>query len=86
MIVFLASGGVRLIGGWVLGSLAGLGTGSLRGSFYAVVAGVGGFYASGMSCKARGVSGGDLEGKAAEVAMCRRLVQLAFEADRSFTY
>ncbi len=39
-----------------------------------------------MSSKARGVSEQDLEGKSAELAMPKRLVQLAFEADRSFTY
>ena len=84
--VFLASDAVQLIRDAVLDSLAGLGTGSLRESFYAVVAGGGRFYVSGMSSKARGVSEADLEGKPAELAMPRRLVQLAFEADRSFTY
>ena len=32
------------------------------------------------------VSEDDLNGKPAEFAMPKRLVQLAFEADRSFTY
>jgi len=32
------------------------------------------------------VSEPDLEGKSAEFAMPQRLVQLAFEGDRSFTY
>ena len=49
-------------------------------------AGGGRFYASGMSSKARGVVEGDLEGKPVEFAMPNRLVQLAFEADRTFTY
>jgi hypothetical protein len=39
-----------------------------------------------MSSKARGVTDADLEGKSAEFAMPKRLVQLAFEADRTFTY
>jgi uncharacterized protein len=84
--VFLAGDGVQLIRDAVLDSLAGLGTGSLRESFDAVVAGGGRFYVSGMSSKARGVSQDDLEGKPAEMAMPQRLVQLAFETDRSFTY
>ena len=84
--VFLAGDAVQLIRDAVLDSLSGLGTGSLRESFDAVVAGGGRFYVSGMSSKARGVSPDDLEGKPAELAMPQRLVQLAFEADRSFTY
>jgi hypothetical protein len=39
-----------------------------------------------MSGKARGVADGDLEGKPAEFAMPNRLVQLAVEHDRLFTY
>jgi hypothetical protein len=39
-----------------------------------------------MSSKARGVTEDDLNGKPAEFAMLKRLVQLSFEADRSFTY
>ncbi len=84
--VFLAGDGVQLIRDAVLDSLAGLGTGSLRESFDAVVAGGGRFYVSGMSSKARGVDAADLEGKPAEMAMPNRLVQLAFEADRVITY
>lgn len=84
--VFLAGDAVQLIRDAVLDSLTGLGTGSLRESFDAVVAGGGRFYLSGMSSKARGVSEADLEGKPVEFAMPKRLVQLAFEADRAFTY
>lgn len=84
--VFLAGDGVQLIRDAVLDALTGLGTGSLRDSFDAVVAGGGRFYVSGMSSKARGVLESDLEGKPAEFAMPKRLVQLSFEADRSFTY
>ncbi len=84
--IFLAGDAVQLIRGAVLDSLSGLGTGSLRESFDAVVAGGGRFYLSGMSSKARGVTDADLEGKPAEFAMPKRLVQLAFEADRTFTY
>jgi len=84
--VFLAGDAVQLIGDAVLDALGGLGTGSLRQFFDAVTAGGGRFYVSGMSSKARGVSEADLDGKSAEFAMPNRLVQLAFEADRSFTY
>ena len=84
--VFLAGDAVQLIRGAVLDSLVGLGTGSLRESFDAIAAGGGRFYVSGMSSKVRGVTEEDLEGRPAEFAMPTRLVQLAFEADRSLTY
>lgn len=84
--VFLAGDGVQLIRTAVLDSLSGLGTGSLRESFDAVVAGGGRFYVSGMSSKARGVTQDDLEGKPAEMAMPDRLVALTFAADRTLTY
>lgn len=84
--IFLAGDAVQLIRDAVLDSLNGLGTGSLRESFDAVVAGGGRFYLSGMSSKARGVTDADLQGKPAEFAMPNRLVELAFEADRTLTY
>ena len=84
--VFLAGDAVQLIRDAVLDSLTGLGTGSLRESFDAIAGGGGRFYVSGMSSKARGVTEDDLAGKPAEMALPKRLVQLAFEADRSFTY
>ncbi len=84
--VFFAGDAVQLVRDAVLDSLTGLGTGSLRESFDAIASGGGRFYVSGMSSKARGVTDGDLAGKPAECAMPQRLVQLAFEADRAFTY
>jgi predicted peroxiredoxin len=84
--IFLAGDAVQLVRDAVLDSLSGLGTGSLRESFDAIAAGGRRFYVSGMSSQARGVTGHDLEGKPAELAMPTRLVQLAFEADRTFTY
>jgi len=84
--IFLAGDAVQLIRDAVLDSLTGLGTGSLRESFDAIAGGGGRFYVSGMSSKVRGVLEDDLEGKPAEFAMPTRLVQLAFEADRSLTY
>ena len=84
--MFLAGDGVQLVRDSVLDSLAGLGTGSLRESYDAVVAGGAQLFASGMSSKARGVGEADLAGKPVELAMPNRLVQLALEADRVLTY
>ena len=84
--LFLAGDAVQLIRDAVLDNLTGLGTGSLRESYEAIVAGGGRFYLSGMSSQARGVGPADLEGKPAELAMPKVLVQLAFEHDRVLTY
>ena len=84
--VFHARDAVQLIREAVLDSLTGLGTGSLRESFDAIAGGGGRFYVSGMSSKARGVTDGDLEGKPAEFANPKQLVQLAFAAERACTY
>lgn len=45
-----------------------------------------GFYVSGMSAKARGVTDADVAGKPAEFAMPAVLVKLATDSDRIFTY
>lgn len=84
--LFLAGDAVQLLRDSVLDSLAGLGTGSLRESYDALAAGGARFYLSGMSSQARGVAEGDLESKPAEMAMPKRLVELALEAERVFTY
>lgn len=84
--MFLAGDGVQLVRDAVLDSLTGLGTGSLRESYDAVIASGARLYASGMSSKARGVTESDLEGKPIELAMPSRLVQLAVESDRVLTY
>ena len=83
--LFLAGDSVQLLRPAVLDSLHGLGTGSLRESFDAVVAAGAAIYASGMSSKARGVNAEEL-GSPVEMAMPNRLVQLTFEADRVLTY
>src|SRR5436190_8147449 len=83
--VFLAGDSVQLLREPVLDSLVGLGTGSLRESYDALVNAGAQFYASGMSSVARGVQEGDLDGKA-EKAMPRRLVELVLEHDRVLTY
>jgi len=84
--LFLAGDATQLLRDAVLDSLTGLGTGSLRESYDAVVASGARIYASGMSSKARGVGEPDLEGKPVELAMPNRLVQLALESDRVLTY
>jgi uncharacterized protein len=84
--LFLAGDGVQLLRDAVLDTLTGLGTGSLRESYDAIVAAGGNFYLSGMSSKARGIDEQDLDGKPAEMAMPNRLVQLTLECDRVLTY
>ena len=84
--LFLAGDVVQLLRDAVLDNLNGLGTGSLRESYEAIVAGGGRFYLSGMSSQARGLTPADLEGKPAEMAMPKVLVQLAFDHDRVLTY
>ena len=84
--LFLAGDAVQLLRAPLLDALTGLGTGSLRDSYEAIVAGGGRFYLSGMSSKARGVDDGDLDGKPAELALPARLVQLSLDHDRVLTY
>jgi uncharacterized protein len=85
--LFLAGDATQLLRDAVLDSLVGLGTGSLRESYDAVVAsGAARIYASGMSSKARGLGEGELEGKPVEFAMPNRLVELALESDRVLSY
>ncbi|MDX6483999.1 MAG: uncharacterized protein QOE95_1770 [Gaiellaceae bacterium] len=79
---FLAGDAVQLLREAVLDNLVGLGTGSLRDSYDAVLAGGGRFYVSGMSSKARGFEPNGI----AEAAMPDRLVELALEHDRVLTY
>src|SRR5918992_6284922 len=72
--LFLAGDATQLLRDAVLDSLVGLGTGSLRESYDAVVGGGARIYASGMSSKARGLGEGEIEGKPVEFAMPDRLV------------
>lgn len=80
--LFLAGDAVQLLREPTLDSLVGLGTGSLRESYDAIVERGGTFYVSGMSSQARGF---EPNGEA-EAALPSRLVQLALEADRVLTY
>ena len=84
--LFLAGDSVQLIRDPVLDNLAGLGTGKLRESYDAVVAGGGRFYLSGGSSSSREVTDRDLAGKPAQFAGPRDLVRLALEHYRMFTY
>ena len=80
--LFLAGDAVQLLREATLDTLVGLGTGSLRESYDAIVAGGGTFYVSGMSSKARGF---EPDGRA-EPALPKRLVELVLESDRVLTY
>ena len=80
--LFLAADAVQLLREPVLDNLVGLGTGSLRDSYDALVAGGARFYVSGMSSKARGFDPTGL----AEPVLPPRLVELTFEADRVLTF
>jgi uncharacterized protein len=80
--LFLAGDAVQLLREPVLDGLVGLGTGSLRESYDAIVERGGEFYVSGNSSKARGF---EPDGKA-EAALPARLVQLVLEADKVLTY
>jgi len=84
--MFLAGDAVQLMRDGALDNLVGLGTGNLRQSYDAVVAGGTKIYLSGMSAKARGLSAAEIESKPAEFAMPNVLVQLAVDSDRMFTY
>jgi predicted peroxiredoxin len=80
--LFLAGDAVQLLREPVLDSLVGLGTGSLRESYDALVAAGARFYVSGMSSKARGFEPDGI----AEPALPGRLVELTLEADKVLTY
>jgi predicted peroxiredoxin len=84
--LFLAGDAVQLLRDAVLDNLSGLGTGNLRDSYEAIVAGGGHFYVSGMSSQSRGLTETELDGKPVALAPPSRLVQLAVESDRTLTY
>ncbi|HYO60381.1 MAG TPA: DsrE family protein, partial [Actinomycetota bacterium] len=78
--------GVQLIRDSVLDSTHGVGTGSLREHFDAIVASGGRFYVSRLSSNARGVTEADLEGKPAQFGAPTDLVRVTLECDRTLTY
>lgn len=84
--LFLAGDAVQLMRDAALDNARGLGTGSLREHFDAIVKGGGRFYLSGMSSSARGVTDADIRNKPAEFAPPSMLLRLALEHTRMFTY
>lgn len=84
--LMLAGDAVLLMRDAVIDHLIGLGTGNLREVYDAIVAGGVKIYLSVLSSKARGLTEEELEGKPYEFVMPSRLVQLALENDRMFTY
>jgi predicted peroxiredoxin len=84
--LFLAGDAVTLLRNAELEKVEGLGTGKLREHYDAIVKGGGRFFLSAMSSKARGITDADIQGKAAEFAPPTKLVQLAADSDRLFTY
>lgn len=84
--LFLAGDAVVLLRDPILDSVKGVGTGSLREHFEAIVAAGGQFFLSKMSSAARGLGEGDLSGKPAELSPPNRLVALTFDSDRVITY
>jgi len=84
--LFLAGNAALLLRDADMAKVEGIGTGKLKDHYEAIVKAGGKFYVSGMSAKARGMTDDDLKGKPAEFAMPKKLVQLAAESDRMFTY
>ena len=84
--LFLAGDAVTLLRNAELDKVEGLGTGKLREHYEAIVKGGGRFFLSMMSSKARGITDADIQGKPAEFAPPTKLVQLAADSDRMFTY
>jgi uncharacterized protein len=84
--VFFAGDGVSLLRSATLDAGTGIGTGSLREHYDALVEGGARLHASGMSSKARDITVEAFDG--APVAMSRpeALVELAFAADRVLVY
>jgi uncharacterized protein len=84
--LFLAGDAVQLLRDATLDALVGVGTGSLRESYDAVVAGGARIYASRMSSNARALGEAELEGKPVELATPNMLVELTLASDRVLTY
>jgi predicted peroxiredoxin len=83
--MFLAGDGVSLLRQDSLDSVEGVGTGRLGEHFQAIAGADVPVFASGMSCQARGISEGDLGGRA-KMAMPDVLVRLVTDSDRVLVY
>ena len=84
--IFLAGDGASLITDAAIASVEGKGTGKLKDSFDALVAGSARIFISGGSAKARDITDADLAGKPAEFATPAKLVELAAAADVVLSY
>jgi predicted peroxiredoxin len=84
--VFFAGDGVELLQPDVLNSLEGLGTGKAREHMEKLKKNGARFFASGMSCKARGLKPEAMGGLPVVLAGPPKLVELAFEASRVLVY
>jgi uncharacterized protein len=84
--LFLAGDAALLLRDADMTQVEGTGTGKLKEHYEAIVKAGGRFYVSGMSAKARGMTDDDIKGKPAEFAMPKKLVELAADSDRMFTY
>lgn len=84
--VFLGGDAVNLLRPETLELVHGVGTGSLREHYGALVELGARFFLSGMSSKARGISPETLGGAPVEMVLPDRLVELIFEADRVVSY
>jgi predicted peroxiredoxin len=84
--LFLAGDGAALITDDALNQVEGVGTGTLRAHFDALMQGAANIYISGMSAQSRGITEADIEGKKAQFAMPAKLVELAAGADVVLAY
>ena len=84
--VFIAGDGVSVLRPETLDLANGIGTGSIREHVDALVAGGARFFASRLSSNARGITPEVLGELPVELTTPKRLVELAFEADRTLTY
>jgi len=84
--VFLAGDGASLITDAAISSVEGKGTGKLKDSFAALIAGSAHIFISANSAKARNITDADLVGKPAEFAPPTKLVELAAGADVVLSY
>lgn len=84
--IFFAGDGVAILRPETLDAGHGIGTGAFREHIDALVSAGATLYASGMSSKARGLSGDALGGLPVTLAPPDKLVELTFAADRVLTY
>ena len=84
--VFLAGDAVNFFRAETLDAAHGVGTGSLREHYTALVEAGVSFLGSGMSSKARGIDASVIGEKAVELVPPSRLVELIAQADQVVTY